>query len=527
MKNLFKKSLSVILSLFLLLGVLSVAGTAAEKHDPLIVVTGMGCFPLYIVDESGNRVQVWGPNSEMIKNTIVSVLKKSVTAGGFVSGLIDGLYEELFSIVACNEDGTSKNNIVVPFFEKSVDNYPDDFENSENTEDEVGIVKTLIKQYGGENVYFFNYDWRMSPLDDADGLNDFINNVKNETGSPTVTLIPCSMGGTVANAYLNKYGSASVSKIIYSMVASKGLDMVGELFNKNITVNIDTVMEYFFSFEMSNVLVQLLISSAQAGLNYTKLGVGLDVIIAKLLNKLNDRAYNELLSKTFANFPGIWSFVGEEYYESGKKTMFVDGGNATFISLIDDYHYNVMNRAEELMTSAQNAGKDIYIIASYGYVGAPVTKYATEQTDCLIETKNESFGATCAPYGKTLGDDYTALGTVCDDASHNHVSTDGIIDASTGAFPEVTWFIKNNRHVGLSSESDCAGFVVFLTETDGATVHSDQNYPQFIELNPISGKFTSLTGDEIEQTSTLRHAFSRLITVFKALIETIKKHLGL
>ena len=525
MKKMLKSVLSVALSLILALGVCMIAGAKSDVHDPVIVVSGMGAFPLYCVDEDGNETQVWAPSGEVIKNTVVSVLKKSVSAGGFVDGLLDALYEDMFSYIACNEDGTSINNIVFPVFDKSVDNYPEDFEGSENNEDEVGIVKALCRQYGAENVYFFNYDWRMSPLNDAVALNDFIENVKAEKGASTVTLIPCSMGGTVANAYLYKYGSSSVSKIIYSMVASKGLDMVGELFNKNITVSVDTVLEYFFSFEMGTVLVQTLISAVQAGLGYSMLGVGLDALIAKLLNAVNDKAYSELLTKTFANFPGIWAFVGDEYYESAKETMFGGNMNRDLAALTDEYHNNVMNVAEQLMSRAQS-NTDIYIIAGYGYVGAPLTEHAREQSDCLIETKNEAFGATVAKYGETLGNGYEAAGTNCSDASHRHLSTDGVIDATTGAFPEQTWFIKNNRHVGMNCETDCAGLLIFLTETDRASVDSDENYPQFIELNPVTGEFTSLTGDEVEQTNKITHAFSRLIYVIRALIDTIKKYLA-
>ena len=526
MKTVFKRSLSVILSFILAMSVCVVSFASTEQHDPIIVVSGMGAFPLYSTDKDGNKIQVWAPSGEIIKSTVVSSLKKTVTAKGFVNGVIEALYDEMFSYIACDSDGTSINDVSIPIFDKSVDNYPDDFENSENDEDEVGVIKTLCREYGAENVYFFNYDWRLDPLEHAKDLNKYINNVLSKTNSSTVTLVPCSMGGVVTNSYLYKYGSNKISKILYCLVASRGLDMTGELFNKNIEINTDTLMEYFFSFEMGEVLVQVLISTVQAGLNYTKLGVGLDKLISMLLDRINDKAYNDLLSRTFANFPGIWALVGDEYFESAKTKMFGGEMNQLLEQKINEYHYNVQLNAEPLMKSAKSNNTDIYIIAAYGYVGAPVSKFATEQSDCLIETKNESFGATCANYGETLGNGYKAVGSVCPDESHNHVSTDCVIDASTCMFPEETWFIKNNRHVGLNTNTDCAGLVTYLISTDGADVHSNENYPQFVELNPATGKFKSLTGSEIEQTSTLKSAFSRLIYILNLIVDKIKTYFG-
>lgn len=525
MKNTIKKSLSVLLSLLLVIGALSIGGFAAQSHDPIIVVSGMGAFPLYYVDENGEKLQVWAPSGDIIKDTVVSVLKKSLTEGGIVNGLLDGLYEDMFAYIACDETGKSINNIEIPLFPESVSHYPETFEDSDHDEDEVGIIKALSRQYGGDNVWFFNYDWRLDPLDDAAGLNSFIQDVKSQSGANSVTLVPCSMGGIVTNAYLYKFGHDDVSKIIYSMVASKGVDMVGRMFNREISVDINTVLEYFFSFEMGETLVQALVNAAQIGIGRSGIDDNLDRLIKKLLNAVNDKAYDELLTKTFANFPGIWAMTPDEYYDGAKESMFGGNMNAELEAKADEYHNNVITKAEELMSAAQDDGIDIYIIASYGFVGAPVTAAAREQTDCLIETKNESFGATIAKYGETLGKDYVAAGTNCADEGHDHLSGDGIIDASTAAFPETTWFIKNNRHVGMNCESDCAKLMLFLTETNGATVNSNEAFPQFNELDAITGGFSAPGEKQTPFSSFIPARFSKLadslFTLIKYLINLI------
>lgn len=524
MKKLLKSSISVILAVIMVFSVCTVA-FAAEEHEPIIVVSGMGCFPLYSVNDAGEEIQVWGPSGDLIKSTVVSALKKFASSKDFLGATLEALYEEMFSYIELNPNGSSVKEVNVPHFDKSVDNYPSDFLQSDRNEDEIGIVKALSKQYGAENVYFFNYDWRLNPIAHATDLNTYINAVKESTGASKVTLIPCSMGGTVVNSYLYKYGHNDVSKIIYTLTASKGLDMVGELFNKSLDVTVDMLVERMFSFEMNNVLLQVLIAAVGQGLNLANLGGSLDSAMAKLIGAVNDRAYNDLLVKTFATLPSIWAFSGNDYYDSNKQSMFGDSINPEFEAMIDEYHYNVYQKAETMMQSAMDDGVDVYVLASYGYVGIPVTKYAWTQSDCLIETKNESFGATCADYGKSLGSDYVALGTVCADTTHNHVSVDGAVDASTCAFPEKTWFIKNNRHVGLDCETDCAGFICWLVETDGADVFTNESYPQFIELNPITGKFSSLTGSKIKGTLPFESIYSKFISVVKSLIVTLTKYI--
>ncbi|MGN1194613.1 MAG: hypothetical protein ACI4SB_03950, partial [Acutalibacteraceae bacterium] len=240
---------------------------------------------------------------------------------------------------------------------------------------------------------------------------------------------------------------------------------------------------------------------------------------------LSDRAYTDIFRKSFASMPGMWAFCPDSYYENDKTMLFGENASGEFIEKIDEYHYNVQNRSEEIMKAAEENGCDIYIISSYGFVGFPATDAAWQQSDCLIETSNSSFGAVTAPYGKPFGSDYKAVGTVCSDESHNHVSTDGIIDASACAFPEQTWFIKNNRHVGLTYGTGAAELLCYLVfAEEKVTVHSDESYPQFVELDLVSGKLSSLTGSDIKNDKLDNHSniFIRILSLLKYIFSAIK-----
>ena len=150
---------------------------------------------------------------------------------------------------------------------------------------------------------------------------------------------------------------------------------------------------------------------------------------------------------------------------------------------------------------------------------------AMTQTDRLIETHHQSGRAITAPYGKPFGEDYKAVGTRCSDKTHNHVSTDGIIDASACFFPENTWFIKYNTHVGMPYGTDCEKLMAYLVMSDSyVSVRSNGKFPQFMKLDRLTGELSSLTGDTIKTNITDKDGnfVVRLIVIADTLIRNIK-----
>lgn len=527
MKKSFRSAISLILTVILLFGTISMVA-AKESVTPVVVVSGMNSFPL----TNAQGETVYPPSGDKITSLVTDNIKPLL--GFLVTGdwqklgdeIIYDVYEDLFTEIVCDENGNSVNEIKTSIFPESVDNYPDVFENGEQTEDEIGIVKGLIKDLGGENVYFFNYDWRLDPMKHADDLNAYIEKVKAEKNCEKVTLIPCSMGGTVTNSYLYKYGSDSVNKVIYAMTAIQGLDAVGEVFHRNIDVNVDVLMAYLFSMQRDDLAMQILMSAIATFTEITlAITKWMDNFIDVSLEELNDRVYDELMVISFGTLPGFWALVPDSYYDDAKEIFFDGKINKTFEKVIDNYHYNVQARADKVMQSAIDNGTEVYVLASYGYVGGPYTGAAMNQSDCLIETANQSGWATTALYGESFGKDYQALGTVCADKSHNHVSTDGIIDASTCFFPENTWFIKYNKHVGVPCDTDCQKLMTYLvTSEEYVTVHSDESFPQFTSYDKNTGKLTSLTGSEIKSdiSSGKSAFFIRLVEIIKSIYINIK-----
>lgn len=531
-----RKALKSGISLFLVL--LLVFGTtlpvfAKQAVTPVVVVSGMNSFPL--TDTDGNTL--YPPSGDkilsLVKENMKPILQFAIDGDWQKLGdeIIYDVYEDLFEDISCDKYGNSKNEIKTATFPKSVDNYPEVFEQSEDIEDEMGIVQGLIEDVGGENVYFFNYDWRLDPMKHADELNSYIENVKKEKHSDKVILIPCSMGGVITNSYLSKYGSGSCETIIYAMTAIQGLDAVGEIFQRKIDVDVDVLMAYLFTMQRDELAMQILMSAIGSFTEITPaITRWLDDFIDESLEELNDRVFDELFLDAFGTMPGFWSFVPDSYYESAKDIFFCGNIDKDFEKIIDNYHYNVQAKAEDIMHSAADSGTKVYVLSSYGYVGGPYTKVATNQSDCLIETANQSLWATTAPWGESFSKDYVALGTKCSDLTHNHVSTDGVIDASTCSFPENTWFIKYNKHVGMPCDSDCQRLMTYLvTSDDYVSVHTNKDFPQFTSYSKVTKKLTSLTGSElkIDITSGKPYFFIRFVEILRGIFINIKALLGL
>ena len=510
MKHPAKTLLSLLLCAVLLAAAFVPAAAAASPVTPVIVVSGMNSFPLYS-GETGERV--WGPQTKTILSMVGRILWPTVKAllkgdmEQLADDTFDDVYQSLFEVLSCDATGEPLHPIDAVTFPQSVDHYPDELLEADETEDEIAVVKTAAKAVGAEHVYFFNYDWRLDPRDDAKALHSFIENVKREQNAARVTLVPCSMGGAVVNSLLSIYGAADIAKIVYCLVASKGIDMVGELFGRNVEIDMHVLLERLFNFENGNLALQALLSVLQGGFELNPLLTkALTKLLQSILDKTNERAYRDILLRSFATMPGLWAFVPDRYYEADKKIMFPDGGNEAFIEKIDAYHA-MQVEAENLMRRAMETGTQIAVTASYGFVGMPLTKEAYAQGDCLIETHNESFGATAARYGETLGAEYTAAS--CGNGAHDHLSDDLIVDAASCAFPEQTWFIKHMKHVGFPVNTGAAELLAWLLTADAPTVESDSRYPQFCDLDPVTGKVRSLsTGEKKAQL------FDKETTVF-------------
>ena len=108
----------------------------------------------------------------------------------------------LFDAYPCDENGNSLHeNISAEWYPEAVINYPDAV--NRGATDEISLVASLADRYGADMVYYFVYDWRLDPMDNADKLDETVNKALSDHGCDKVDIICCSMGGSITMAYLS------------------------------------------------------------------------------------------------------------------------------------------------------------------------------------------------------------------------------------------------------------------------------------------------------------------------------------
>ena len=100
---------------------------------------------------------------------------------------------------------------------------------------------------------------------------------------------------------------------------------------------------------------------------------------------------------------------------------------------------------------------------------------------------------------------------------HSHVSKDLKIDASTCLFPDSTWFIKGEIHVGCKYGSDYGKLISLLITSKGQdSVYDYPEYPQFLKSDIKEMTLTEIT--EPEKEIDLKGEIKKLIESIKNII---------
>ena len=458
-----KRGLSLLLCLALLLAALSLGGVSAKakactcNEIPMVSIAGIG-DTLYRGAGTPEQEEVHVAETANLPGALLPMalnLVKAVALWDWDAGAdaISAVAYSLLGHLQCDEKGRSIEPISSPYIPPSPE-----------------------QNHKTDQTYGFRYDWRLDPMQVARELDKYIKLVQAATGHSKVAVRYHSEGGLVVTAYLAQFGSAAIDHLIPIASAHNGLTLLGELFNKNVQIDaaaLANVLRTFIESEGAMGLIGGLTSILeQAGI--------LDALIFALqlvIDNAGDRLFETTLVPLFAQWPALWGFVPDAYYESAKAAMLDKQKHAALIKTIDDYHYKAGVKADELLRKAAKNGTKVSIIACYGYPSMPFFADANLCADGLIDTARESSGATCAPCGQALPQGYTQKKA----DGHNHISPNGQIDASTCVFPEQTWFLQDMIHFTAGQDA----LVDFLVHSKTQpTVRSNPKFPQFMTRLP-------------------------------------------
>lgn len=462
-----KKFISLVLALIMAFSACSVAFAADNEacscgHTPIVYVPGFGAG-IYLNPESDDPKAVYPPSVTDILKAVPDVILAlfAVTTGNeelFGKAAVNAA-NKLLAKIACDENGEPVYNTSIDPFE-----YP-----------EIDIHQNMTDDYY-DRSFDFEYDWRLSPIDNAAYLKDFIEYVKKLTGHDEVAIICHSQGNTVVAAYLELYGNDGIEKIAFLSPAFQGISILGSLYRKEADLSAKAdELKFFVESIMGESAGTKAVSLLFFVLNESGFTSRLLGFLQKYLTSQFDLIYDECLMPAFGNLAGTWSFVPDEYFDDAVDAMFESREDAPVLEKILYYHDNVQVKLPEILQETMDNGTDIIICAGYGISSIPVSETPAVNSDFLIDTKYMSIGAECAPLGETLGENYIQAVN----CGHNHVSADMIIDASTCAFPEYTWFFKGLSHSDFTDGYD--KFVDWFIESEERVdIHTSEEYPQFM-----------------------------------------------
>ncbi len=480
MKKSCKKLLAVLLALVMTLTLFTVAVAAGtEEKTPIVLIPGFGQTETDVFDADGNNIghindfQLPGLNVENILHWLLSPALLSVITRSDVklTSTISAFMADLFKPFAANNDGT-------PVYRREIERYNAPF--SELSPADQATVQHHIAIHGLDEYndvrYYFTYDSFGSIKTAADDLHDYIHNiVLAQTGASKVTLVPVSQGGTVLTQYLASYPEdyQYIKKIVCMIPAFDGSQIVGDVMRDNVTI-----------YDINRAHEEILPALLQGDLGY-QVSLALRLALSrKLTEKVLRSALESARQLLIVNSTSMWALCPAADYAVAKQTYLMDGNHDAVLAECEAYDA-ARAALPDTLRQLQADGKQIHIVACYDedFLVSYLFNSRGMNSDGLLTPASSGLGVTAANLGETLGDDYVSPHTNCSDPTHNHISPDRVLDVSTGAFPENTWFFKGILHTEANFHDDLKNFAAKLIIDDSITdIYHCPGYGQFVDV---------------------------------------------
>lgn len=489
-----KKLVSVLLALILVFSMCSTAFAGAYTQQvneyPVIMISGYSSSSLRLFDEeTGEEIHAWGNTGDQVmmaleeyKEELIAAALKFIATGDISPAVevVGTAFNWLFDNLRCNPDGSSikelstyLNTAEETNWANIQKNYPGG-EHNEETE----MMEIVSSEIGDENVYLFTCDFRKGPVEIAERMRAYIDDViahHNEGKAEKdkvdkVNLLAVSHGGQTTGTYLTLYGhEGKVNNAVLTVPALGGASLAYDLMSNQGKLDEYGLLQYIEHGMKWEEDYHVLLEAEQLGF--------VDAIVGELVPQIID---------VVRYWQSLWDFIPVEHYEELKAELLDPVACADLIERSDYMHYEIMSPGGENyygtgFKKAQDVGTNIYIMAGYNaksVSGGEVT------SDAIIPTAS-STGATVAPFGKRFADGYTQKV----DTGYYQVSPCMTVDASTAYIPHHTWFVENYYH-GMTTSDPYLKTLLFtlLLSTESYDVHTMKGYYQFHETtNPSHG----------------------------------------
>ncbi len=483
-----KKLVSVVLALSLVFSLFTVSASATVKTEcggncdtcPSIVVPGIGQSNVWALDEDGNYLldadgekmtafpAIFDVGS-IVKTVLFPALLTLITQHDVgLSSALCQVVRDAFAVNMCDTSGKNTGNFVVERYPYSVAECSD-YEKHEIYDN---IPLQAYSELAGEDhLYYYAYNSFTNLHETIDGLYEFIQMVKEETGHDKVNIVPISMGGSIANGLFDYYPDVmdDLNKVVYIVPALNGSTIVGDLYNKNLAF-LDAEFLY-------NGFLETLMDEPDARMIEVIARILPDEVLLGVLNNVADCLINDVA----ANITSLWGLCPKEDYPSAAAKLLKD--KPEIKKQTDKYYQSQVNSLANIQKMVDK-GVQVFNIVDYDVPLYQIgSNWNGDNADGVIHLSSTAMGVKSAIVGETLGDGYKQANTSknCSDHTHNHLSPDGVVDASTGLLPDTTFYFDGQNHEQTARNDIIISLATRLLATDDIKdVYSlPDEYPQF------------------------------------------------
>lgn len=432
-----------------------------NRYTPVIILPGIGQSKVQVTDSDGNVLRDAWPLScdvESVFNPLKGPLMKmmlfrrdagfSDAAAKAVGSLVDDL--------TVFPNGMTKFRLKVVRWDYPMSEYDKEQKRYLN---KMVPVKSLAEKIGEENIYFFAYNSFGDAYATADELNNYIQKVKEKTGSEKVDLMPVSLGGALMLAYLDKYGEkCDISRVVNVVAAIGGTNLMSDIFELN------------FNFSNPAELIKKM-----GKITEESFGDIIGMLPEGVLEATVEKSAEAILQRIGVNSTLIWGTAPRDRYIVLKQKYLLDGEHDRIAADADKLH-RIHVDLQTFVSKLKLCGVDFYNICGYGKSLFAVCGSDDISSDGLINTASASMGATCAAPGEVFPTDYEPV----DPNIENAVSPDRSVDISSCVLPNKTWFFADQDHNNVAYNDVVLKLIErILSDSDFTDVNSDPAFPQF------------------------------------------------
>ena len=542
-----KKLISLTLVLIMLFAVMAPASSvlAADERTPIVYIRGNGdglfypdgtlCVAQFEDLSLGGDGEDDGIDKDTIVETVVNILKPFVLEGMIFDNWDNygrAIYDELkplFPDAGLDYNGNpTKGTGVHP----------------QTMADSIAQAQSA-ERYLINSQYSFAYDWRLSPYDHVDRLHEYVLQVLRITGQQQVSMYCRCMGGSLLAAYLERYGHLGhIKNVIFCDSLQNEATLFSKAFSGQIEFDAKTIERYAgqldfcgktgdgVGFEFTEVLYEIIFKTMDFFNQITVTDKALDEVEA-LYERLGKALMPALLHAFgMATQVNYWTEVNENDMDAALDLVYGKEGSelrtkyAGLIEKIQYYREHVSSDLNGFYDKLDDNGIYYGFIAKYGFMNMPLVKDADLLSDSLVSLTHCTFGATTAPIGQKLSDEYLAG---VSEENRKYIAPDKQVDLSTCRVPERTWILKNAHHDVI----DCLEPVIweFLNGTN-ETVDTVTSGSQFMVFDYDTLTATRMTEDNcadyewisrpVEEPTTQTRVFS-FIRFFIMIINFLTK----